>query len=43
MCLHLALLCDWLPGYRAEQRASQVSEEEGTRGFSNGMGLELIA
>lgn len=33
VCLHLALLCDWLAGYRAEQRASQVSGEVGKQGF----------
>lgn len=32
--LHLALLCDWLTGYRAEHRASQVSGEEGKQRFS---------
>lgn len=36
VCLHLALLCDWLTGYRAEQRASQGSGEEGIQGFSSG-------
>ena len=39
VCLHLALLCDWLTGYRAEQRASQGSGEEGNRGFLVGCGV----
>lgn len=33
VCLHLTLLCDWLTGYWAEQRASQISGEEGEKDF----------
>lgn len=33
MTLHLPLLCDWLTGYWAEQRASKIIRKEGKWGF----------
>lgn len=36
VCLHPALLCDWLTWYWAEQGASQVRGREGKQGISSG-------